>query len=592
MFSSTIEPRLIALLNNEAAAEFGAQSPSLELPPLHDPNILKASGRPLVLEPDTSQRNGKPTPNAPLTPQHSGLVKSLDTDSSLHRVGGPRKRSTGAAERTLGNSSPQSLKKILGDSTEDSSALSPSKKRHILEGSKDEFVQLPQPPKKQKAAKQAVFVPPIIIGLFEPPPQATLFPPIASSSFHDRHGRNSLNTVPTTEKDLEGSTKSKGDTKTKSGKWSSNKKEPKKDVKARRRWTEEETNNLLLGVNKHGVGRWTDILEDQSFKFNGRSAVDLKDRFRTCCPDELRDKRPKPRPSRKGSGNAGDGASQKNSAAGLMSQNISIGKENTREVDNGDHLESGKPRKSRAHRKRLEDLAELGIEGPFRKSQRRERRPFTEQDDREILLGYGLYGPAWARIQRDPQFHLQGRQPTDLRDRFRNKYPEKFRSDDTPPKDGFRADGRSTDTSPATQPTFTSQQPSSREGLKICQIISESEKRPSKTQSHHSHAASLDARDSFSEQVTENADGTQPFDWNGSAPFTGSMGEMDISRLLLDESWIDTPNGKEKQTFTDINSIISSNTDTHVPSFYNMLVNDDHINMPSSVTLEHDSSFG
>ncbi|KIN07678.1 hypothetical protein OIDMADRAFT_109143, partial [Oidiodendron maius Zn] len=344
MFSSTIEPRLIALLNNNAATELDAASPSLELPPLHDPNILKASGRPLVLEPDTSKRNGKPTPNAPLAAQHSGLVKSLDSDDNLHRVRGARKRSTGAADRTLGNSSPQSLKKILSDNTGDTSVPSPLKKRNIVEGNKDEFVQLPQPPKKQKAAKQAVLVPPIIIGLFEPPPQATLFPPIASSSFHDRHGRNSLNTVPTTAKELEGSAKSKDDANSKSGRKASSKKESKKDVKTRRRWTEEETNNLLLGVSKYGVGRWTDILEDRNFTFNGRSGVDLKDRFRTCCPDELREK-----------------SSKQNTPA-----------------------KSGKARKSRAHRKRLEDLAELGIEGPFRKSQRRERRPFTEQDDREI----------------------------------------------------------------------------------------------------------------------------------------------------------------------------------------------------------------
>ena len=51
----------------------------------------------------------------------------------------------------------------------------------------------------------------------------------------------------------------------------------KKDVRARKKWTEEETNNLLLGVHKHGVGRWTDILEDPSFSFNERSGVDLKD---------------------------------------------------------------------------------------------------------------------------------------------------------------------------------------------------------------------------------------------------------------------------------------------------------------------------
>lgn len=591
MYSSTIEPRLIALLNNDVATELGAASPSLELPPLHDPNILKASGRPLVLEPDTSKRNGKPNPNPPLTPQHSGLLKSIDGGDNLHRARGPKKRTTGVTDRTLGNSSPQSLKKILGDNTGEGSVPSPSKKRNIVEGNKDEFVQLPQPPKKQRATKQAVLVPPIIIGLFEPPPQATLFPPIASSSFHDRHGRNSLNTVPTTAKRLEDNMKPEDSTNDKNGKRSANKKNTKKDVRTRRRWSEEETNNLLLGVSKYGVGRWTDILEDRSFTFNGRSGVDLKDRFRTCCPDELRGKGTRSRTTAKGYDNSKNGVNQRTSKSSLMSENILIEKNDGGDVDDAELAESSKPRKSRAHRKRVEDLAELGIEGPFRKSQRRERRPFTEQDDREILLGYSIYGPAWTRIQRDPQFHLQSRQPTDLRDRFRNKFPEKFRSDDTAPKDGSKTDGRLADTSVAIHTPSSSQQPSSRESLKIRRTVSDNERTPSKTQPLLL-SQGLDARDSFSEHASEHTEGIQPFDWNGSASFTGAMGEMDISRLLLDESWIDSPNSKERQTYTDINSIISSNTDSHVPSFYNMLVNDDHINMSSSVTLDHDSSFG
>jgi hypothetical protein len=593
MYSSTIEPRLIALLNNDAASELDTASPSLELPPLHDPNILKASGRPLVLEPDTSKRNGKPTPNPPLTPQHSGLMKSINSDDSLHRVRGARKRPTGIADRALGGSSPQSLKKILGDSTGDGSAPSPSsKKRNMVEGNKDEFVQLPQPPKKQKATKQAVLVPPIIIGLFEPPPQAALFPPIASSSFHDSHGRNSLNTVPTTAKELEDSTKSEDSTNNNGGKKSAGKKSPRKDVRARKKWTEEETNNLLLGVSKHGVGRWVDILEDRSFSFNERSGVDLKDRFRTCCPEELRGKGSKSRNSAKESDNARRGGKQRDSKSSLMSENILIEKDEIgADGDDADNLESGKGRKSRAHRKRLEDLVELGIEGPFRKSQRRERRPFSEQDDREILLGYNIYGPAWTRIQRDSQFHLQSRQPTDLRDRFRNKYPEKFRSDDAAQKDSSKSDSRLTEISIAPQPASTSQQGSSRD-LRIHRMISEKERNHSKAQSLHSQAPSLEVKDPFTEHAPESNEGLQPFDWNAGTPFTGSMGEMDISRLLLDESWIDASNGKEKQTFTDINSIISSNTDSQVPSFYNMLVNDDHINMSSSVTLDHDASFG
>ncbi|KAI1815426.1 hypothetical protein GGS20DRAFT_543715 [Poronia punctata] len=197
-------------------------------------------------------------------------------------------------------------------------------------------------------------------------------------------------------------------------------------AKPRRKWSEEETNHLLLGVSKHGVGRWTDILEDREFKFEDRTAGDLKDRFRTCCPAELCN-----------ASKGGDGLepavhkNDKRPKKGLMSENILNDTDEEAEIEKSAWMQNDsdlapKQRKSRAHRKRLEDLAELGIRGPFKKSQRRERRPFSEQDDREILLGYEKYGPHWTKIQRDPSFNLSSRQPTDLRDRLRNKYPEKF----------------------------------------------------------------------------------------------------------------------------------------------------------------------
>ncbi|KAG0650240.1 Meiotically up-regulated [Hyphodiscus hymeniophilus] len=588
---TTIEPRLIALLNTDVTSDpySIATSPSLDLPPLHDPNILKASGRPLLLEPDASKRNGKPSTNSQLTSQHPTLVSSLDEDES--KINEPEKR---VADRTLGNSSPQSLRKIL-DVDDEHTVASKPKKRTIVESSKDDFVQLPQPPKKQKAAKQVV--PPIIIGLFEPPPQAALFPPIASSSFHDSHGRNSLNTVPPKLTELDTSRQDRSPA-------PAGKKRPgckhatKKNVKTRKKWTEEETNNLLLGVSKHGVGSWTDILGDPSFLFNGRSAVDLKDRFRTCCPAELR-----------GNGSNGKSDAQTvdkgarkirnpgESDSSFMAENIPIDDEGNANtiVEDGS---LSKSRKSRAHRKKLEDLAQLGIERPFLKSQRRQRKPFSEQDDHEIFMGYDIYGPSWTRISRDPRFHLQNRTPTDLRDRFRNKFPDKFRSEELRDsnKEAQKPESRDKEDPPSSQPTSTLQPSSNREGLRIQQIISpESEvDRPASTNSLTQSQMSNYNFGAFPEQPVESTDGlpfTQSFDWStGSitAPFSSNVGEMDISRLLMDESWIDST-VKEKPSFTDINSIITSNSDSlpQVPSFLNMLVSDEQMNLPSS-----DTSFG
>ena len=592
---TTIEPRLIALLNTDISIEHysNANSPSLELPPLHDPNILKASGRPLLLEPDTSTRNGKPSANSKLASQHPTLISGLDeADDKTHD------RNKSGVDRTLGNWSPQSLRKILGDDIGE--AATSSKKRNIVESNKDDFVQLPQPPKKQKAAKQVV--PPIIIGLFEPPPQAALFPPIAPSSFHDSHGRNSLNTVPPKVKELDKSRKSEHPA-TFEERTIGCKDEhvPRRDVKARKKWTEEETNNLLLGVKKHGVGSWMGILDDPVFWFNGRSGVDLKDRFRTCCPEELCERSSK---GKSGAMQIREHASKiwhsENIKSSLKTENILIdhGGDADTVPENGFLT---KVRRSRSHRKKLEDLAQLGIERPFFKSQRRDRKPFSEQDDHEILMGYDMYGPAWTRILKDRRFHLQSRTATDLRDRLRNKYPDKFRSDESKEsrevaKEAHKAEPREKETSALNQPRSLLQPSSSRERLRIQQIIS-SESKLEKMPSKNLPSKSLLVNDNFGafpEQPIESTDGlpfTQSFDWGNSsltAPFPGNIGEMDVSRLLLDESWIDS-SGKEKSSFTESNSIIISSSDSlpQVTSFLNMLVSDEQMNIPPS-----DTSFG
>jgi hypothetical protein len=624
--NNTIEPRLIALLNDAPCESYNI-SPSLELPPLHDPNILKASGRPLLLEPDASKRNGKPSTNSQLAPKHKPLIPPLEDDEKTQK-GSETKQKHGktAADRALGNSSPQSLRKILDNNTDSTVAVT-SKKRNIVETSKDDFVQLPQPPKKHKAAKQVV--PPIIIGLFEPPPQAALFPPIASSSFHDSHGRNSLNTVlPKVTELKENSRKDSSNNIEKAE--PSQKKGQKKDVRPRKKWTEDETSNLLLGVHKHGIGNWTDILEDPSFSFNGRSAIDLKDRFRTCCPAELRGKTTGTKSTQ-----GAEGSKQKaKSKSSLMSENILIEDDEIGTSSTGGDSNATKQRKSRAHRKRLEDLAQLGIEGPFQKSGRRQRRLFSEDEDRAILEGYEIYGPAWTQIQRDPRLNLQTRQPTDLRDRFRNKHPDKFRSENKAdsgkpslnqsPPSFPSTDGRGKENVMPTLNQYTSpfipqghemnlhmnenfgkdnssgsaaqgsslHNLSSREGLRIQEIIS-SEQEISKALPLQNHTSMFNFKDTdvtFGDQTgmdsSDSLPYTQSFDWNSgiSAPFSNNIGEMDISRLLLDESWPDIPSSssKEKQSYTDINSIITSSAEPlhNGPSFFNMLNDPDQIDDP------------
>ncbi|GJN81355.1 MYB DNA-binding domain-containing protein [Purpureocillium lilacinum] len=520
---ATIEPRLIHLLNESTTPHIQ----HADLPPLYALPLPTSSDRPLPpIEPDAAHRYG--TDGAIFG--SASLLSSDDVNPSYRKDdarwdGRPSGTSSHPLRMLLGEpdihegSSSYSHSKILNDAAETSDD-SYTKKRPRNINVKDDFVQLPQPMKKQKSAQQSLAMPPIINGLHEPPPHAALFPPIASTSFNENEasqvkmmhdfGRNAAdsgNVASSPEADKTAAGKAR-----------------KRAAKPRRKWSEEETKHLLLGVNRHGVGKWTTILEDPDFTFNDRTAGDLKDRFRTCCPVELRG--PSKSSSQPNSPPPSSRDPKPRAKKGLHSENILIEDSPSPQDPASSPQESSAPpkqKKSRAHRKKLEDLAELGIHGPFKKSLRRERRPFTEQDDREILEGLDIYGPAWTKIQRDSRFHLSSRQPTDLRDRVRNKYPGVYQRIE---KGTFQAkdDARGNDT----------MEPS------INMSIDDSLKRSKATSGGHraSYGHSKDELHSWPMQMLESANYMHPphsFEFGESAPhFMG--GEMDISRLLLDDS--------------------------------------------------------
>ncbi|RXW17360.1 hypothetical protein EST38_g8494 [Candolleomyces aberdarensis] len=147
------------------------------------------------------------------------------------------------------------------------------------------------------------------------------------------------------------------------------------EKKARKKWTPEETQMLVTGCNKHGVGNWKTILRDPTLKFDSRSPVDLKDRFRTYFPDAYKQ-----------------------------------------------HYPNAKTHLSSKVRSTLPDGSSL-----FEKTRSKRRRPFTEEEDRALKEGYEKYGTVWATIVKDyPIFQEQNRRSTDLRDRFRNAFPELY----------------------------------------------------------------------------------------------------------------------------------------------------------------------
>lgn len=62
----------------------------------------------------------------------------------------------------------------------------------------------------------------------------------------------------------------------------------------------------------------------------------------------------------------------------------------------------------------------------FEKTRSKKRRPFTEEEDRALRAGYEKHGTVWAAIAKDPIFQEQNRRSTDLRDRFRNAFPDLY----------------------------------------------------------------------------------------------------------------------------------------------------------------------
>lgn len=482
---ATIEPRLMHLLNNPSASPDSSSSsssyhPPPDLPPIQSfSSFAKASNFSLPpLEPDAGNHHAASSTGEKSAAKPAHQIPPLASITEEYNAGryhdggtgapsASRQPSGGISLRMLFdpevNESTHSLPHILDDVSEPSAVASEdasTKKRHRAMTVKDDIMHLPQPLKKQKSSQN--MMPPIINGLYEPPPNAAVFPPIALDDGNEAAAAASLNTL----KDYPNSSVNPNlmdlsDVPEKVAPVAPVPEKPphvvpdaekplaklkRKAAKPRKKWSEEETRHLLLGVNKHGVGKWTSILEDREYKFNGRTAGDLKDRFRTCCPDELRvvpsrskeslrqqDKTPNTPPPP-------DSRPKTKSRTGLLLEYILADPEEipgNRSTEDLSTVTTGssqpdsdpmaKPKKSRAHRKKIEDLQAMGIHGPFKKSHRRERRPFTQQDDDQILEGLQLYGPAWTKIQRDPRFNLSSRQPTDLRDRVRNKYPDMYK---------------------------------------------------------------------------------------------------------------------------------------------------------------------
>ncbi|KAF9889786.1 hypothetical protein FE257_006876 [Aspergillus nanangensis] len=228
-----------------------------------------------------------------------------------------------------------------------------------------------------------------------------------------------------------------------------------------RKWTEEETTALLRGVVKCGIGNWTAILAQSELKFNQRSASNLKDRFRVCCPWAYRAADPNEATKKlrdtladallRAETEGADGTSGKihlpqpwpatsepASAAGSPPASTDDIPTSSASSPKDVNLQRPKPRSKRGpsskdtptlSSKSKDALASMGLPEAHvdETPRRRSRRPFTTAEDEALLKGYAVHGFQWTLIQQDKRLNLGHRRATDLRDRFRTKFPRAYR---------------------------------------------------------------------------------------------------------------------------------------------------------------------
>lgn len=377
----------------------------------------------------------------------------------------------------------------------------PRKRRRLgsLGDNFGELLQLPIPKAQKDIPKRRPFGPlPILNELKEPPPNAALFPPIeagrrpkfmnqpgkdtSTSADHTLHGQtierraqriedlielNNENEETELGKQEDGNVRETDGTKLLSHPQQStqeandllSQKETIRPKKKLRRWSEQETYDLLRGVVRCGVGNWTSILTQPDLKFNKRTAANLKDRFRVCCPwayetgqssntDDIQSRLadsinnaqsglvgkillPDPRTAK-------IGAEYKK---GTTKTSFSAAKVHSRGTGSGAKDPDNQPGRSKQKRvsgmngsqelsnRSKSTLISLGLEDPDTavKSNRRQRRPFTEAEDEALLKGYAVHGFQWTLIRQDKHLNLLHRKATDLRDRFRTKFPSVYR---------------------------------------------------------------------------------------------------------------------------------------------------------------------
>ncbi|KAL8997011.1 MAG: hypothetical protein Q9169_003601 [Polycauliona sp. 2 TL-2023] len=254
-----------------------------------------------------------------------------------------------------------------------------------------DFVQLPRPQAKVKDDNPRPFLPiSVLNALHEPPPSAALFPPITPNALQVEHDHrlsvSSLAEPVAEDNSEEHRRESLAKESTKKAR------SPKRlYLRKRSKWSEVETRSLIKGVDKYGVGKWTKVLNDPDFYFSeGRNAIDLKDRFRTLMGN------PPAQPL--------EGVSYQQ-LLGYVDATSNSKQEHSSQKD--------EPQQSK----------------------RKPKHAWSAQEDESLVKGYEKHGFSWKLIAGDSMLALGNRTGTQIRDRFRKRFPELYGESPAPLKD-------------------------------------------------------------------------------------------------------------------------------------------------------------
>lgn len=150
-----------------------------------------------------------------------------------------------------------------------------SRKRRRLDDPGTRILPKPSQTATSKSATRQPRLPPLLVPIHEPPPNAGIIPSITTEGFRERRRDPVDDNVPRiAEKEPTVTAVPRSEQINGiplAGKQS-------KVAKTRKKWSEEETADLVKGVSKFGIGAWKKILQHPEYKFNARTAVDLKDR--------------------------------------------------------------------------------------------------------------------------------------------------------------------------------------------------------------------------------------------------------------------------------------------------------------------------